>query len=176
MPSLIPTETLEPVIAAALDLNEIFTGDGCKESLSRVISYLAKISAALPLLSWEILEKQNYIFEEFFIGMPTVAAYFSEVKLCQAIERHANGFLSDAEMTAVLTEYVAVHTFIYKDFNGEKSRELKAGIFELWTGPEVELFYLENADDLYSGQTLNKIQVYLFRLLNPNGNYKLERL
>jgi hypothetical protein len=148
MPSLIPRKY---IAAQPLNLDEVF-GERTAATRDRVITYISKIYREFANVPFE---KRSGSTEEFFLTMPTVAAWDTELQLCDAILKHSLAQITDEDIKVVLKNYLDTHTFIYKD----GIRELKSGNWHYWTGDSVELFYTK------SSGPVNPIQYKLLELM-----------
>lgn len=156
MPSLIP-KTRTPDIE--IDLEQIFTGDSTAATRTRVISALGWVYGKYSDRSREERLRPNVITEEFYISMPTQAAYAAEIALCEAILSHSSGAISDENIKTVIKEFIDAHLLVHQ--NG--SYEAKTGQFLDWTGKTLPLFYISSG--LAFGMTGNMIQIELAKAL-----------
>lgn len=168
MPSLIPKT--RPRAELGCSLEQLFTGSATEATTRRVLAYLSKVISDYSDGSFERVTRPNTITEQFYLLMPTVPAWETEEKLCEAILKHSRREMDDQAIRSVLEKFVEAHTFVYK----EGVQDVKKG--EIFSRPKgIDLFYLssEPGGPAASG---NAIQLWLFFLLNPGRKFTCTKL
>lgn len=180
MPSLIPQKAL--ALPEMPDLPAVFKDAHTAATRERVINFLFPLYEQYSEIDVEKAWSTTTIHEELHIPMPTTAAYFAEVSVCNAILDHARGALPDAAMEVILRTFLDTHIWIY---NPDGPRTNKAGRWGDWTRG-VPLYHLRFTQPL-SGDLLkreacfvvNPIQAWLVRLCEERRggeNFSLQKI
>src|SRR5436853_587936 len=99
MPSLIPTTGINPKhLEKGRQLQDVFESDATRITRERVISYLYEIYSKYSNRKHKDITRIGSVVEEFFLAMPTMAAFTSETELVTAIAMHSQGVLPDEAM------------------------------------------------------------------------------
>jgi hypothetical protein len=179
MPSFIPKKAQAPKDwPAYVDLDELFESEKYQRSVSRAIAYLFQIYASHSDGSYERTGRPGVITEQFCLGMPTEAAYLTEIELVNAISAHALGNIDDENIKVYLQKYLDAHIFIYKEVKKTWVQEFKIG-YSKRTGNEVPLFYVDTPV-IEKRHVFNGIQVKLFldleRQAGNNAQFSISKL
>ncbi len=157
-------------VPVALDLRFVFDSDKTTATVGRVIKYIGNIYRNYSNKSRSETEREYFIVEEFFIAMPTRAAFESEIKLCKAINEHTSGLINDGDIKTVLSEFACAHTFVYQNLE----RDAKVG--DLYDWANVDLYYLIAETDKNIAFTCNYIQAKLIKLMHEDLKFRLIKL
>lgn len=158
-----------------LSLREVFESEKTRETVRRVIKYLASVYFNHSNKDFEAVSRPVAFVEEFFISMPTRAAFDAEIALCEAILAFSEGKISEGEMKDALKKFLDSHTFVYewRDFGKlsqtvtRRQKDDSVFVFELQTQ-----FY-----ELIYGKTrvvCNPVQMWLIYLLEKSRDENLE--
>lgn len=134
MPSLVPKQIYERVqiVRGILGLFEnadaLFRSDRARPTIERVAKYLAHVYENFADGSFERVSRANTVTEQFFLFMPTQAAYLAEMTLIEAIAAHSHQRITDAALRRSLEQFIDTHIFVYSGF----SRTLKTGDWKKW--------------------------------------------
>lgn len=148
------------------DVITVFKDPATNATRERVIDFLFPIYDEYSDISVEKAWSKELISDELFIPMPTVAAYCSEVELCEAILSHTRGELSDIVMSATLREFLDTHIWIY---HPDGPRTNKKGRWPDWTRG-VSLYHLRftmpasGLENNRETRVVNAMQSWLVRL------------
>lgn len=179
MPSLVPQKAL--ALGAMPDLPAVFKGQQTAATRERVINWLAPIYEEYSDIDVEKAWSKTQISEELHIPMPTVAAYATEIELCNAILEHAAGEMSDAVMQLVLKTFLDTHIWIY---HPDGPRTNKSGKWGDWTrGVALYRLGFEKAvsgpENKQATIICNPIQAWILRLLEErrgSTHFSLHRI
>lgn len=177
MPSLTPQKPFTR--SSEIDLIETFKGELAAKTRERVIDYLWPIYRDFSDLDVEKVWSKTTIHEEFYIPMPTNAAYFAELDLCKGILEHARGEIGDAVMLVLLREFVECHTWIY---HPDGPRKNKRGNWPDWARVQLYTLTFSQAEPLpyFSKEIIcNSMQAWFIRLLEERrgaSGFRLEKL
>lgn len=149
MPSLFPKTRQQR--NEAPDVRRVFYSDECRPSLDRAARFIGSFEAQFSNRPFELLSTGAYV-EEFFLTMPTIAAWKAELELCAAIDQHSGNLISDDSLRKIIEKkYFFSHIFLYKN----SSRETREGEWLPWI--DTPLYYLTSPRQ----QTGNVIQTLL---------------
>jgi hypothetical protein len=156
-----------------VDLDALFESEKYRSSVSRAIAYLYQVHVGHSDGSYERTGRPGVITEQFCLGMPTEAAYLTEIELVNAIHGHALGNIDDENIKVYIKKYLDTHTFVYKEIKRNWTQEFKTG-YSRRTGREVPLFYV------HPGGVFNSIQLKLFlgfqKLAGNNAQLSISKL
>jgi hypothetical protein len=72
-------------------LQDLFESEATRVTRERVINYLYEIYSKYSNRKHKDITRINIVTEEFFLAMPTMAAFTSESELVTAITMHSQG-------------------------------------------------------------------------------------
>lgn len=146
-------------ISPEINISHFFRSEKARASIDRAVAALRRIYVAIGNVAPERLWQAEAAVEEYFVFMPTKAAYFAEKGLVSALNAHADGKLDDDGVKSQLREYMDTHIFVY---SGAK-RTLRKGTWGEWTGNAVKLVLLEDARGRSLAPPCNEIQAHLWQ-------------
>lgn len=146
-------------ISPEINVREFFRSEAARPSIDRAVTVLRRMYVAHGNTAPERLWQSEAGVEEYFVFMPTKAAYFAEKGLILALDAHAAGKMDDAGVKQHLSEYLETHFFVYQ---GAK-RTLRKGTWGEWTGNAVKLVLLEDERGRSLAPPCNEIQAHLWQ-------------
>lgn len=146
-------------------LPTVFKDEHTAATRERVVNFLFPLYEQYSDIDVEKAWSKTEINEEIYLPMPTIAAYCSEVELCEAILEHSSGLLSDIAMQTILKTFLDTHIWIY---HPDGPRTNKAGRWPDWARgvPLYCLRFTQTLSGLQNKQEIvvNAMQAWLVRL------------
>lgn len=146
-------------ISPGINVREFFSSEQARPSIERAMVVLRRMFVAHGNLAPERLWQSEADVEEYFVFMPTKAAYIAEKGLISALNAHAAGSIDDNGVKQAISEYLNTHIFVYKD----AKRTIRKGNWGEWTGNAVKLVLLEDERGRSLAPPCNEIQAHLWQ-------------